>query len=52
MTKKNNGSGKLRAGFDNFVRNMCQKHNMPEETFLNVMEQMIARRRKEMKVKE
>ena len=48
MKKKNNGSGKLRAGFDNFVRNMCQKHNMTEETFLNVMEQMIARKRREL----
>ena len=52
MNKKNNGSGKLKAGFDNFVRNMSQKHNMPEESILNIMEQMIERRRKELKERE
>lgn len=48
MTKNNNGSGKLRDGFDNFVRNMSVKHNMPEETILDVIEQMVARKRKEL----
>lgn len=51
MKKNNNGSGKLKDGFDNFVRNMCQKHNMSEETLLNTMEDMIARKRRELKEK-
>lgn len=49
MPNKNRGSGKLKDGFDNFVRNMSQKHNMPQETILDVIEQMIKRKRKELK---
>ena len=52
MNKKNNGSGKLKDGFDNFVRNMSQKHNMSEAAILNTIEQMIERRRKELKERE
>lgn len=49
MSKKNHGSGKIKAGFDNFFNNMCQKHKVSEETMLKMMEQMIARKRRELK---
>lgn len=52
MTKNNNGSGRMRDGFNNYVQNMSKKYNMPQETVLDVIEQMVQRKRKELAHKE
>lgn len=52
MTKNNNGSGRMRDGFNNYVQNMSKKYNMPQETVLDVIEQMVQRKRKKLAHKE
>lgn len=48
MEKRNNGSGRMKEGFNNYVQNMSKKYNMPQETVLDVIEQMVQRKRKEL----
>ena len=51
MTKKNNGSGKFRADFDEFIKTMSKKYNMPQAVTLEQIEQMAERKYKELKRK-